>query len=745
MTLNLNLTGRRVYWVSTALAAAFVLYGLFFYFSQQDLLKGITGAKLASVQVYAEEKAKEETGRLHNRAASMSATIAKLAARQLENSQAFNLMKDGIASTLEPFMDYSEIAAVEVTDKDKRPYAAVWKGEGGNEFRIDYSMPPAFREKYKFVVRTPAVAGGETQGFVSVYVDDQAISEQTAAMKDGLRKAADSEIAMLSDNFHRTLLPQVLVLLCGIGFVIYASHAIARSYEVIDTHRRELAAFNLQLEHKVRERTQELEDAALENLQINRDLRASQNELLVTIDALRRKDDDLRHLAFHDALTGLPNRALLLDRMEQSIAVAARQNEKRGIMFIDLDRFKSINDSLGHDTGDALLKEIARRLRACLRKADTVARIGGDEFVVLLNDVTVPETYASVAQKVISNLSLPMDLAGTTMQVGVSLGIACFPHDGESAVDLMKHADMAMYEAKSVGGGTYRFFQDSMTSASVQRLQLESELRHAISHGELQLFYQPKIALGSNELCGVEALVRWRHPVRGLIPPMEFIPMAEATGLIAPLGEWVLEEACRQSAVWKAQGMGTIKIAVNISVRQLQEGDLVERVSTLTRRYGISPADLEVELTESVIMANPQESARVFASLREIGVVVAMDDFGTGYSSLAYLRRLPIDVLKIDRSFVTSADQDESDGEIVKMIIALAQTLKLEVVAEGVETESQAAFLKACGCPTAQGYLYSKPQPAVDFEKWLRERLRGGGVQAARSSRNEALRVMGHC
>ena len=720
--MTFRLTGRRVYWVSTALAAAFVLYGLFFHFSQQELLKGIAAAKLASVQVYAEEKAKEETGRLHGRAASMSATIAKLAARQLENSQAFNLAKDGIASTLEPFMDQSEIAAIEVTDKNNRPYAAIWKSGGRNEFRVDYAMPPAFRETHKSVVRTVATTGVETQGFVSVYVDDQAISEQAAAMKEGLRKAADSEIETLSGHFRRTLLPQVVALLCGIAFVIYSSQAIARSHEVIDADRRELAAFNLQLEHTVRERILELEATALENLQINRDLRASQNELLITIDALRRKDDDLRHLAFHDALTGLPNRALLLDRMEQSIAVAARQNEKRGIMFIDLDRFKSINDSLGHDTGDALLKEIAKRLRACLRKADTVARVGGDEFVVLLNDVAISETYAIVAQKVIANLSLPMDLAGTAVQVGVSLGIACFPHDGETAGDLMKHADMAMYEAKSAGRGSFRFFQDSLTSASAQRLQLESELRRAISQGELQLFYQPKISLGSNELCGVEALVRWRHPVRGLVPPMEFIPMAEATGLIVPLGDWVLEEACRQSAVWKAQGMGAIKIAVNISARQMQQGDLVERVCTLARQHGISASDLEVELTESVIMANPQESARVFAALREIGVVVAMDDFGTGYSSLAYLRRLPIDVLKIDRSFVTNADRDESDGEIVKMIIALAQTLKIDVVAEGVETESQAAFLLRCGCTTAQGYLYSKPQPAVDFEKWLSAR-----------------------
>jgi EAL domain-containing protein (putative c-di-GMP-specific phosphodiesterase class I) len=333
-----------------------------------------------------------------------------------------------------------------------------------------------------------------------------------------------------------------------------------------------------------------------------------------------------------------------------------------------------------------------------------------------------------------------MEIAGATVQVGASVGIACFPSDGENVDTLMKHADVAMYEAKSAGKGSFCFFQDSMTSASVQRLQLESDLRRAISHGELQLFYQPKVSLGSNQLCGVEALVRWRHPVRGLVPPMEFIPMAEATGLIAPLGDWVLEEACRQSAAWRAQGLGAIKIAVNISARQMQQGGLVERVSELTRQYAISPSDLEFELTETAIMANPQECARDFAALREIGVMVAMDDFGTGYSSLAYLRRLPIDVLKIDRSFVANADQDNSDGEIVKMIVALARTLKIEVVAEGVETESQAAFLEGCGCRTAQGYLYSKPQAAAEFEAWLRQRAPGNGDDRERDGGASAAR-----
>ena len=440
------------------------------------------------------------------------------------------------------------------------------------------------------------------------------------------------------------------------------------------------------------------------------------------ITELRKKDEHIRHLAFHDPLTGLPNRALLLDRLEHGLAFAERQAERLGVMFIDLDRFKHINDSLGHDVGDGLLQEVARRLSQCLRQSDTVARMGGDEFVILLEHVDEPETYASLAKKIIASLGAPMTLGGHTLQVGASIGISCFPEDGADVVTLMKHADAAMYAAKSAGRGTYRFFQSAMTAKAGQRLLLEMELRSAVANGELELFYQPRVALLSGAPCGVEALVRWRHPIRGLVPPDDFIPLAEETGIIHELGNWVLEEACRQSRAWQQQGL-RVKIAVNISAKQLQEGDLAEHIANLTRKYQISPTDLEVELTESVIMANPADISGVFARLRRIGVTVAVDDFGTGYSSLAYLRRLPIDVLKIDRSFVMNADRDEGDAQIVRTILALAQALKLDVVAEGVETSGQAEFLKFCGCSTAQGYLYSRPQPAAVFEAWLGERI----------------------
>jgi len=440
------------------------------------------------------------------------------------------------------------------------------------------------------------------------------------------------------------------------------------------------------------------------------------------ITEMRRKEERIQHLALHDALTGLPNRVLLHDRLGQAIAGARRDQESLGVMFIDLDRFKAINDSFGHDTGNDLLKEVADRLRKCLRASDTVARMGGDEFVVLLRRVDMPPNYGLVAQKIIASLSMPAMLGGHAMQVGASIGIACYPDDGLDPVELMKHADAAMYAAKAAGRGTYRYFQAAMTEKAVQRLRLEMQLRNAVPNGELELFYQPQVSLDTGVTRSVEALVRWRHPVLGLVPPAEFIPLAEATGIIEDLGDWVLEEACRQSRAWLVQGLERGKIAVNVSARQLQQRGFVERIASLTQQYQISPSDLEIEITESVLMANPEQTSCVLARLRDIGVLVAVDDFGTGYSSLAYLRRLPIDVLKIDRSFVMNADRDEGDAQVVKLIIALGRALKLEIVAEGVETESQAEFLRSCGCNTAQGYLYSRPQPSAQIETWLRER-----------------------
>jgi diguanylate cyclase (GGDEF)-like protein/PAS domain S-box-containing protein len=437
------------------------------------------------------------------------------------------------------------------------------------------------------------------------------------------------------------------------------------------------------------------------------------------ITELRRKDEHIRHLAYHDALTGLPNRLLLLDRLDHAIAGRRREGQRLAFVFLDLDRFKTVNDSLGHDVGDKLLEQVAQRLVASLRASDTVARMGGDEFVVLLDKVDEPADCANLAEKISAALAVPIAVDGHAIPMGCSMGIAVFPEDGVTPLDLMKNADAAMYAAKAAGRGTYRFFQPGMTEQTAQRLRLEVELRQAIANGELELHYQPKVCLASGSASGFEALVRWRHPVRGLVSPGEFIPVAEDAGLIGDIGDWVLAEACRQGGEWIAAGYAGVKIAVNVSAKQLQQGDLAARIEELARLHDIPPSMLEAEITESAVMADPERAAAIFHRLRAIGVTVAVDDFGTGYSSLAYLRRLPIDVLKIDRSFVMDADRNDEDAEIVRTILALGTTLKLLIVAEGVETQRQADLLQAAGCPLAQGYLYSRPVPAAEAREWL--------------------------
>lgn len=436
----------------------------------------------------------------------------------------------------------------------------------------------------------------------------------------------------------------------------------------------------------------------------------------------RQKDERIRHLAFHDALTNLPNRALILDRLRHALERAKREGGRLSVTFIDLDRFKPVNDSLGHAAGDLLLQEVASRIRCRLRSMDTLARLGGDEFVVLMEDLQSAEDCASLGQAIIAEISRPVELGGYTVQVGASLGMAFFPEDGGEPDELMKRADLAMYAAKAAGRNTFRFFQQHMLDEASRRLGLEMELRQAVANGELELHYQPKVDLATGNPVAAEALVRWRHATRGLVPPADFIPLAEESDLILALGDWVLDEACRQAAVWRNCGF-ELKLAVNVTARQLDKGDLAERIARLTELHGIPPSTLEIEVTESMVMTHPDQAAMLLASLREIGVSVAIDDFGTGCSSLACLRRLPIDVLKIDRSFVMQADCDEEDAEIVKTIVALSKTLRLAVVAEGIETAGQEALLRSIGCDRGQGYFFSRPLPAAEFESWMKPRI----------------------
>jgi len=433
----------------------------------------------------------------------------------------------------------------------------------------------------------------------------------------------------------------------------------------------------------------------------------------------RLAEEKIRHMAHHDALTQLPNRTLLQDRVGQAIAKAKRNGEVLALLFIDLDRFKTINDSLGHAIGDRLLQAVARRLLACTRAADTVARIGGDEFVILLGDLDRPETARHVAQKVLEALAEPLTLENHNLQVTPSIGIAAYPADGEEVETLMRNADTAMYHAKDAGRNNFQFFTQAMNDAAQQRLQLENDLRQAIERGELMLHYQPQLDLRTGGIVGFEALVRWRHPQRGMVAPSEFIPVAEETGLIGPLGAWVLRAACTQATAWHRAGHSWLQVAVNCSAQQFQEEGFVAAVDDILRASGMPAQRLELEITESVIIHHTEEVNARFQALEDMGVRISIDDFGTGYSSLSYLKRLSIHQLKIDQSFVRDIGSDPNDAAIVSAIVTIAHALGLEVVAEGVETAEQLAFLRAVGCDAAQGYLFSRPLPAADFERLL--------------------------
>jgi diguanylate cyclase (GGDEF)-like protein/PAS domain S-box-containing protein len=434
---------------------------------------------------------------------------------------------------------------------------------------------------------------------------------------------------------------------------------------------------------------------------------------------MRRKDEWIRHQAYHDALTGLPNRLLLEDRLNQAISVAHRSESRIAVLFLDLDRFKLVNDSLGHRAGDDLLKQVVLRVNDCLRGTDTLARQGGDEFVLVLPNFAVVSDVAHIAEKIVAALGQGFDIGNQHVHVGASIGISVYPQDGGDSDTLLRNADAAMYEAKAAGRGTFRFFDQHMNSRAIDRLKLEASLWRALAEKQFEVFYQLKMGFADHTIHGMEALIRWRDPLRGLIPPVEFIPVAEETGLICEIGDWVLDDACRQMRLWVDQGLMRGPVAVNVSARQLGDPKFPERVQATLARHQLEARWLQLEVTESVVMTEPELAIGILGSLAALGITIAIDDFGTGYSSFSYLKRLPIHLLKIDRSFVDDIGSSPEGESIVVAIITVAKSLGLEVVAEGVETEIHSSFLAERGCDYGQGYLYSRPVPAAEFAALL--------------------------
>lgn len=455
------------------------------------------------------------------------------------------------------------------------------------------------------------------------------------------------------------------------------------------------------------------------------EINGQQHLLSLVRDVTERKElqDHIQHLAYHDALTGLPNRAMFNRTLAQALARARPQGKRLALLFIDLDRFKNINDTLGHNAGDYLLQEMARRLRAVMREGELLARLGGDEFVVLLEDINDASRIVQVARRILDALVREYPLDGQVIHITASIGISVCPDDGIDQFSLMKHADVAMYRAKDAGKNNFQFYSAHDDGHSAAQLALEFSLRRGIERGELVLHYQPKVSTRTGRISGVEVLVRWQHPELGLLQPDDFIGLAEETGLIVPLTKWVLREACRQNCRWRQIGLPTMRIAVNLSARHFSDGNLLKDVQAILLEAGMSPTLLELEITESMMMQDTARSLDVLAGLKALGIHIAIDDFGIGYSSLSQLKQFPIDIIKIDRSFIMDVPGDEADEAIADAIIAMGKSLKILVVAEGVEFVEQLEFLSRRGCDETQGFYFSPPVPAPAFQKLLRENM----------------------
>jgi diguanylate cyclase (GGDEF)-like protein len=456
-------------------------------------------------------------------------------------------------------------------------------------------------------------------------------------------------------------------------------------------------------------------------------VRARENEARLA-HALR-----VEYLAYHDGLTALPNRSLFNKLLSQAISQAQRYDRQLAVAFIDLDRFKQINDTLGHEAGDQLLKEVANRLKACLRASDTVARLGGDEFVVLLTELSEDQYAATVAQKIITVIAKPFVLMGQDFRVTASIGISTYPKDGRDEQTLTKNADIAMYQAKEDGKNTFQFYSEKLNANSLERLALESSLRHALERSEFRLYYQAKRDIATGQITGMEALLRWQHPDLGMVAPMQFIPVAEETGLIVPIGKWVLQTACLQNVAWQKAGLPRLKIAVNLTARQFSDEHLLRDIAAILKSTGMEASLLELEIHESLLIQDIEKTLRILTDLKTMGLKIAIDDFGTGYSSLATLQRFPLDTIKIDRSYIRGIATQGEDTSLTEAIIAMGNSLSLTVVAQGVETKEQADFLREHACDEFQGFYFNKPMSARQFTELLQAQDAGVTLTGSRA------------
>lgn len=476
---------------------------------------------------------------------------------------------------------------------------------------------------------------------------------------------------------------------------------------------RENGAREAEAEHVPRE------DLIRKLKKANEQLVLSSIQAQIANEEAQKAKDRLEHMAHHDFLTDLPNRARLTERLDQAVSLAKRHDSKLAVLFIDLDRFKIINDSQGHTTGDALLTAVAQRLRSVVRDADTISRQGGDEFVVVMSEVSDEGAVAAFAEKICEVVSAPYTLNDQVLKIGATIGISLYPNDGQSAEHLIRNADLAMYRGKTSTTDRYHFFSPDMNSQAIDRQMIETDLLHALERRELVLFYQPKVNLDTGMITGAEALLRWNHPQWGMLLPDRFVPIAESCGLIVPIGRWVLREACRQAVRWQDKGLKSVTVAVNISALEFRNRGFIDNLRSTLQHTGLDPHQLQLEITESVLMVNAESSLAQLNQIRRLGVELTMDDFGTGYSSLSYLNKFPIDVLKIDRSFIQGIGTTQDNSAIASAIISMGSSLNLRIIAEGVEEQAQQTYLKAQHCEEGQGYLFSRPLAAKEFTELL--------------------------